>query len=414
MLNCFGQKPLNQGAYMRRGPQVIIIGAGILGLASAYHLLQSRAGLDLLVVERLAGAGQGDTARSAAAFRDMFSSPVNRQLSQGAIAFYEDLEKESAGRLGLKKIGYLWLATAEQMAKREKALADMAAAGVAFQTLDVQELTARLPELRPLDLTQGIWGRNCGILEPARLTRFYEQEVLRLGGRLRYRSEVTGFSRDGRGRINGIRLGSEEIHAGTVIVATGAWTGRTMARAGLEVPVVPRKRQLFSIPVKEGSLSRLRSAPGFNPHKLLPFTILPGGAYLRPAATSFILGYANPDQAPGLEEPARAQGDFFENRIRPQVEAYFPVFQGLAPSYAWAGHYDEHLPDRTPFVDRLAGAIVVGGTSGSGVMKADSLGRIVAGLSGGLDVVELGHGGRFRVADLSLARRAVPLEDFVI
>jgi glycine/D-amino acid oxidase-like deaminating enzyme len=398
---------------MTPGPQAIIVGAGILGLASAYHLLKSHAGLDLLVVERLAGPGQGDTAKSAAAFRDMFSSPVNRQLSQGSIAFYENLEKESHP-IGLKKIGYLWLATAEQVDRWRPALTHMAAAGVEFKTIERQELMAHLPELHPLNLSQGIFGVNCGSLDPARLTKFYEQEVPRLGGRLRYRSEVTGFSRDGRGRISGIRVGAEEIPAGMVIVATGAWTGLTLALAGLEVPMVPRKRQLFSIPAKEGPLSRLLSTPGFNPHNLLPFTILPGGAYLRPAAASFILGYANPDQIPGLEEPALARGDFYESRIRPQVATYFPIFQGLAPTHAWAGHYDEHLPDRTPFVERLAGALVVGGTSGSGVMKADSLGRIVAGWFGGLDVVELGHGGRFRVADLGLLRRNVPPEEFVI
>lgn len=109
-----------------------------------------------------------------------------------------------------------------------------------------------------------------------------------------------------------------------------------------------------------------------------------------------------------------AERDFYKNRLHAQVEAYFPIFQGLAPTHAWAGHYSEHLPDRTPFVERLAGAIVVGGTSGSGVMKADSLGRIVAGLFGGRDVVELGHDGQFRVADLSLQQRAMPPEEFVI
>jgi glycine/D-amino acid oxidase-like deaminating enzyme len=398
---------------MTQGPQAIIVGAGILGLASAYHLLKRRPGLDLLVVERLNGPGQGDTARSAAAFRDMFSSPVNRQLSQGAIAFYERLETEFH-RIGLKKIGYLWLATAGQMTAWRQALTRMAKAGVAFQTLDGPDLAARLPELQPRDISQGIFGRNCGSLDPARLTKFYEQEVLKLGGRVGYRREVSGFNRDSRGRINGIRIGAEEIQAGTVIVAAGAWTGRTMALAGLEVPLVARKRQLFSIPAKEGPLNRLLSTPGFNPYNSLPFTILPGGAYLRPAPGSFILGYANPDQPPGLEEPAMAQADFFENRIRPQAEAYFPVFQGLAPAYAWAGHYDEYLADRTPFVERLAGAIVVGGTSGSGVMKADSLGRIVAGLYDGLDIVELGHGGPFRIADLSLSQRAVPPEEFVL
>jgi glycine/D-amino acid oxidase-like deaminating enzyme len=399
---------------MTHAPEVIIIGAGILGLASAYHILTRHPGLDLLMVERLAGAGRGDTARSAAAFRDMFSSAANRQLSQGAIAFYDHLEKEAPGRLGLKKIGYLWLATAGQRAKWQTALTDMAAAGVEFKILERRELTARLPELAPQDLSCGILGLNCGILEPARLTKFYAQEVLKLGGRVRYQSEVTGFSRDGRGLINGIRVGAEVIFADMVIVATGAWTGRTLARAGLEVPLVPRKRQLFSISAPEGPLSRLLGTPGFTPHNLLPFTIFPGGAYLRPMAASFILGYANPDQPPGLEEPAATQGDFYENRILPQVKAYFPVFQGLAPAYAWAGHYDEYLPDSTPFVERLGGVLVAGGTSGSGVMKADSLGRIVAGRFDGLDVVELGHGESFRVAGLGLQQRAAPPEEFVI
>lgn len=398
---------------MAQTHQVIIVGAGIVGLTSAYHILRRHAGLDLLGVERLNGPGQGDTARSAAAFRDMFSSPVNRQLSAGAIAFYERLET-GPHSIGMKKIGYLWLATEAQMAAWRPALTQMAEAAVDFQTLERQDLAARLPQLNLVNISHGIFGRNCGILDPARLTKFYEQEVLRLGGRLRYGGEVTGFSRDALGRINGIRVGAEEIHGDMVIVAAGAWTGRTLALAGLEVPLVPRKRQLFSIPAPAGPLSRLLSTPGFNPHNLLPFTILPGGAYLRPAAASFILGYANPDQPPGLEEPPRAQGDFFEHRLRPQVEAYFPVFQGLAPTHAWAGHYDEYLPDHTPFVESRAGAIIVAGSSGSGVMKADSLGRIVAGLYGGLEAVELGHGGYFRIADLSLSQRAVPPEEFVI
>ena len=124
--------------------QVIIIGAGILGLASAYHILKDQAGLDLLVVDKLAGPGRGDTAKSAAAFRDLFSSPLNRHLSQGSIAFYEEIQNlpNRPTPIGLKKIGYLWLATGEQMERWRQPLARMAQAGVRFQTLEVPELTA--------------------------------------------------------------------------------------------------------------------------------------------------------------------------------------------------------------------------------------------------------------------------------
>jgi glycine/D-amino acid oxidase-like deaminating enzyme len=413
MLTYHKRKHAERFADMASHPRVIIVGAGIVGLAGAYHILRSQKGLNLLVVDKMPGPGLGDTAKSAAAFRDMFSSPVNRDLSRGSIAFYEKIERDVGG-IGLKKIGYLWLATARQVEAWRGVLAAMAQAGVRFDTLTTRDLAARLPELEVGDISQGIFGLNCGILEPLKLTKFYEQEVLRLGGRLRYRTEVTGFTRDAAGLINGVRLGEEEIPAGTVIIAAGAWTGRVLARAGLEAPMVPKKRQLFSVPARSEILVRLLHNVSFSSHNLLPFTILPEGAYLRPERGSFILGYANSDQAPGLEEPAKAERDFYETRIRPKVEKYFPAFQGLAPSHAWAGHYDEHLPDDTPFVEHMSGALVVAGSSGSGVMKADSLGRIVAGRFFGLELVELGHGGHFRVADLGLEKRAVPPEEFVI
>jgi len=395
------------------GFQVIIVGAGILGLASAYHILQREPALELLVVDKKSGPGEGDTARSAAAFRDMFSSPVNRALSQGSIAFYDRIEGERGG-IGLKKIGYLWLATARQAEERRAVLTSMARAGVRFKALEIRELSARLPDLRTVDLHQGILGLNCGILEPLKLIKFYEQEILRMGAQVRYRVEVSGFTLNSQALVSGIRTREAEISARTVIVAAGAWTGRLLAGVGIEVPITPRKRQLFSIPAREGPLHGLLTTSGFNEHSLLPFTILPGAAYLRPAPASFILGFANPDQPPGLEEPATGDRGFYDMSIRPQVERYFPVFQGQVPTQAWAGHYDDHLRDSTPFVEYLGGALVVAGSSGSGVMKADSLGRIAAGRLLGQESVPLGHGGWFKVADLGLQQRAVPPEEFVI
>ncbi|MFA5111802.1 MAG: FAD-binding oxidoreductase [Desulfobaccales bacterium] len=397
---------------MAGDPQVIVIGAGILGLASAYHILQRGRRLDLLVIDRLKGPGRGNTARSAAAYRDMFSSELNRRLSQGSIAFYEQIQPETD--IGLKRIGYLWLRTAEQMRHSRASLGAMDRAGVEFDTLEPPELRQRLPELRPGSHVHGILGRNCGILNPNLLCRFYEQRIVALGGRLAYGVEVSGFAADREGRIIGVKVGEREIIEGSVAVATGAWMGVTLRLAGLEVPVAPRKRQLFSISAREGSRQRLLYTKGFNAHNLLPFTILPGDAYLRPATSSFILGFANPDQPSGLEDQPEAERDFFERRIRPQVEEFFPAFQGAVPEYAWAGHYADHPADSHPIVDRVGGAIIVGGDSGSGIMKADSLGRIAAGLYFGQDRVELADGRPFRVTDLGLKDRQVPPEELVI
>lgn len=394
---------------------VVIVGAGILGLASAYHLLQGDGGLKLVVLDRLPGPGRGTTARSAAAYRDMFATPVNRHLAQGSLTFYENIQ-ESGVQLDLLRLGYLWLLSAAQVARYGRAFETMAEAGVAFDTLEPGELTRRLPDLQPGDIVRAILGHRCGILNPNRLADFYAKEVARLGGEFQFGAEVTGFVRDHQGLIRGVRVGGREVPAGQTIIAAGPWMGPTMALAGLTVPVVAVKRQIFAIAAKAGPLRSLLFTPGFNAHGLLPFTILPGEAYIRPtpAASSFLAGFANEDQPPGLEDRPAADREFFEERIRPQLERYFPVFKGVDPGQSWAGHYENHPPDLIPFVDRVAGALVVGGGSGSGIMKADSLGRAAAGLHWGRGQVELGDGRPLKVADLGLQGRTLPPEEFII
>jgi glycine/D-amino acid oxidase-like deaminating enzyme len=343
----------------------------------------------------------------------MFSSPVNRRLSQGSIAFYERLQNHTIS-IGLKNIGYLWLMRSAQMGLAQPALTAMAQGQVKFEILDQRVLSARLPGFAAGDVTKGILGLNCGILNPNLLAGYYEQESHRLGAGFMYGLEVTGFTHDRQGHINGVIAGRQQIEAQTVIVATGAWLGLTMALAGLEVPVTPIKRQLFSVSARQQPLSSLLRTRGLNDYDLLPLVILPDGAYIRPATSSFLLGYANPDQPSGLEDRPHTEPDFFENRLRPQIVPYFPAFQGLRPEHAWAGHYADHLADSTPFVAPLDGAIVVGGTSGSGIMKADSLGRIVAGLYTGQDKVKLGDGQFFQISELGLKNRTTPPEEFVI
>jgi len=393
--------------------EVLVVGSGILGLASAYHILrQHHHGLDMCIIDMFSGAGRGNTARSAAAFRDIFTSPVNRRLAQGSIHFYEIIQQRERN-LGLRNIGYLWLLTEAQFMKNRDALDYMGHAGVVFEVLDRFDLAKHLFGLELGDLDKGILGARCGILNQNNLVDFYYKECVRLGAKVSFDTKATGLVLDG-GEIVGVKAGPKEIRAKKVIIANGAWMGELMRPAGIEVQVVPKKRQLFSVRAKGEALKKLYHTKGFSSHSLIPFTIVPDGAYLRPAANSFILGYADEDREPGIEDSPKAEREFFDDRVLPKVVKYFPAFKGAVPEQSWAGHYGYHPPDNLPFVEDVKGAILVGGDSGSGIMKADSLGRIAAGVYAGRREVELGDDKFFMVEDLGLERRALDKEEFII
>ena len=73
---------------------VVIVGAGIMGVASAYHLQRNNPGKRIVIVDRFGAAGQGNTGRSNSMFRNTFSSSDNQILSNSSIDFYLHLQEE--------------------------------------------------------------------------------------------------------------------------------------------------------------------------------------------------------------------------------------------------------------------------------------------------------------------------------
>ena len=92
-----------------------------------------------------------------------------------------------------------------------------------------------------------------------------------------------------------------------------------------------------------------------------------------------------------------------------------PAFEGAAPTGGWAGHYDVSF-DGNPIVYEPydSGIVVAAGTSGSGIMKADSIGRVVAGAALDFETVELYGGKEFRVEWLGLEARMCQREHLIL
>ena len=87
----------------------LIIGAGIMGLSTAYHMKKRAPSKKILVIDKYAGPGQGNSAKSEGGFRNIFTSETNYLLADTSIDFFFHMENELGYNLKMESIGYLWL-----------------------------------------------------------------------------------------------------------------------------------------------------------------------------------------------------------------------------------------------------------------------------------------------------------------
>ena len=100
---------------------VLIIGAGILGLSSAYHIKKTNPNLKVLVIDQFSGPAQGNTAKCAGGYRNMLTTETNYKLSESTIKWFKELEKNQNFNLGFYNVGYLYLLSEPEYKKRKEA-----------------------------------------------------------------------------------------------------------------------------------------------------------------------------------------------------------------------------------------------------------------------------------------------------
>ena len=109
-----------------------------------------------------------------------------------------------------------------------------------------------------------------------------------------------------------------------------------------------------------------------------------------------------------------AEQEYYERSVNPILSAYFPGFRNARVKAMWAGLYSYNTLDNLPFVFRQDNLIVVGGDSGSGIMKGDSLGRIVDAVYRDEEEASLYGDVRYETSKIGFGRRSVEREEWVI
>jgi sarcosine oxidase len=369
---------------------VVIIGGGAMGSATAYYLTQMGqfATGRVIIVERDTSYAECSTARSAGGIRAQFSTPENIALSKVTLDVVRNLKQVFGpdADVGFKEQGYLVLASSDGADTLRNNHVVQSANGGDIELLDPAGLKRKFPWLNVEGLALGAFGRSGeGWMDPSILMTLFRKAAQSQGATV-IKDAVVGIDQSGS-KVTGIRLASgQRIACGSLVCAAGHASGKVAKLAGIDLPVEPRKRYVYVMDCRDAT-PELHGAP---------LTTDASGVWFRPEGRQFITGIS-PDDAdePPIGDLDAIDYEPYENVVWPGVAFRAPAFEAVKMTGAWAGYYDYNTLDQNAIIGphpEIGNIYFTTGFSGHGFQQSGGAGQAIAEL--------IVHGG-FRAIDLT-------------
>ncbi|MCQ8187552.1 NAD(P)/FAD-dependent oxidoreductase [Streptomyces rugosispiralis] len=343
--------------------EVVIIGGGVMGASTAFHLAE--AGVTNIVVVERDDLGRGSSGKPIGGVRAQFSDPLNIELGGRSLRAYQEFRHRPGADIRLDTVGYLFLLdSARQASDFEAGVRLQNGLGVPSRMIGPDEAQRLCPYLSTDGLVAAAYSPTDGHARPGLVVQGYARAAARAGVTIATHTPVSGLDTAGD-RVVGVRTSHGRIACSTVICAAGAWSARIGEMAGVDLPVRPVKRQLaFTAPITP-------SAPR------IPFTIdFSSTAYFHNSDDGLLLGLADPDQEDGFDTTWTPEWlELFRTVARHRA----PALAGMETVGGWAGLY-EVTPDRNALIGRsteLPNFLYAAGFSGHGFLQAPAVGEAV-------------------------------------
>ena len=215
--------------------RVVIIGGGIVGCSTAYHL--AKLGWDDVVVLERKQLTSGSSFHAAGLVGQLRSSANITQLLQYSVEFYDALEAETGQATGWKRNGGLRLACSEERLVEIKRQATTARSfGLEMHILTPQEALSLWPIMDISDVVAAAYLPTDGQANPSDITQALAKGARKRGARIFEQCPVTGFRIDA-GRIVGVETGKGDIGCEVLVNCAGQWSKAVAREAGVNVPI---------------------------------------------------------------------------------------------------------------------------------------------------------------------------------
>jgi sarcosine oxidase subunit beta len=362
-----------------RTADIVIIGGGVMGASSAYHLANGGV-KNIVLLEKEGFFGSGATGRCAGGVRYQFSTEVNIKLSLESLPILERFAEEIGQDINYRQCGYLLIATSEKDAVNFNHNVQLQnSLGVETQLLTGDEVRARLPLMKFEDALVGTFHHKDGLVDPNSVVAGYISAAQKLGVHAATNAEVTGI-RVRSNKVVAVETNHGPIETHMLLNAAGPWSGLIGQMAGVDIPMLPLRRQMFTT-------NALKEIP-----VNFPFVIDFGQSlYFHREGEGLLIGMSNQNEQPGFDQSVDEEFEFVNLEA---AMARMPLLKHARRAAHWAGLY-EVTPDAHPIFGgcEVEGFLICTGFSGHGFMHGPVAGKLMS---------EYLLNGKFSTVDVSL------------
>lgn len=357
-----------------RSADVVVIGGGIVGVATAFWT--SRAGLDTVLVEMRDGLSTLTTPNSVECFRAQFTEPTMVSLAKPSIEIFDnfsDVVDIPGYDISIRHQGYLFMTDDPVMLDDVKgAVAQHHALGVKdSEFLDGDEVRRRFPYVSP-DVIGATFRQNDGWLSSHEATQGFAKGSDAL---FFLRTQAVDIETDSKG-VAGVVTSRGKISTRIIVNAAGPFAGVVGKMAGVELPVETVRRQKVFI------------APQPGIPQDAPFSVdLVSGAYWRPEVGGALLGWVDPEEPPSDPTEKLPVDWDFPALVLDKLIRLNPFWEDIAELlkredvHVSAGQY-VYTPDEQPLIGEVpeVPGFFLNCGYWAGVMLSPEAGRRIAGL----------------------------------
>jgi glycine/D-amino acid oxidase-like deaminating enzyme len=358
---------------MQKNYDVIIVGGGVMGCATAYYLLKFDSKLKVGIIEKDPSYEFASTLLSDGNMRIQFNIKENIQMSQYGLEvmqrFADEFEVDGVKPdVAFRQQGNLFVLDENSTEEAYEGYLLQKSLGCDVEWLTPEEVGKYYPLYNLKDCVAGTFGAKDGTMSPMGVLNGYKKKVIQFGAEYIH-AEVSQVLREGN-QVSGVKLSNGEILSSNIVMnAAGAWAKDVAESAGASIPVEPTKRQ---VTIVESNV---------HPEKVLPALFLPSGLYvIHEGEGMFMIGKCFADDYVGTDDFVWERS-VFEEKLWQELVEYVPAFDRLKILRGWAGLYEVNRLDSNAILGEwyeLKGFYLANGFSGHGFQQCHAVGRYMA------------------------------------